>query len=388
MWLSRWWNQLPREVRLATTSLCIALLPQVDAVNFQSAPSPNIDISNLGSVALAGNFDAVSLYNYVGQNEVGLSSNGSQSVLARFPDGGFANLGRADASILAMCSFQNQMVVAGNFTSLAGQASTGAALYDGNSGSVTPLPGLNGQVNALLCQDGTVYFGGLFAGGNATNAISWTTGWTNLPFAGFDGPVNAIQALPNGHIVYGGSFTGIGNGSITSHAPSNAQTVNIGSANITSFPNTTTHPGMSDPRNIICRTNEQSGSDWLLADDQAGFWRADFGFPFTPTKLRLFNSQTPGYGTQNWRYTFYPNSGIANFTYYTSDGEQTCDAECPLPNNNSTYQDFYFVNPIEMSGLRIDISSWYGNGGGLGGIELFQDGKVPPKTHMYHVNVP
>lgn len=371
MRLSGWWSQLPIEV---LTSLCI-LLPQVGAINFPAAPVANLDISSLGNVALAGNFDSISLYQYLGQDEDGLSSNGSQSILGRFPDGGFAELARADAAIMDMCPFQNQLVVAGNFTSIAGQPVTGAALFDPNTKAVTPLPGLNGQVNTLLCQSNTVYFGGQFQGGNSTNAISWVTNWTNLPFAGFNGPVNAIKALPNGHIVYGGSFTGIGNGSVAKPKTPDAQTVNVGAANISSYPNTTTHAGLDNPKNIICRTDASSGSDWLLADNTPGFWDASFGFAFTPTKLRLFNAQTPGYGTRTWRYTFYPNSGIANFSYYDNNGGlQHCDSQCPLVNNN-TYQDFYFVNPIEMYGIRIDISAWYGNGGGLGGIELFQDRK-------------
>jgi hypothetical protein len=37
------------------------------------------------------------------------------------------------------------------------------------------------------------------------------------------------------------------------------------------------------------------------------------------------------------------------------------------------YQDFHFVNVIGMNGFQIDISAWYGSGGGLDGIELFEN---------------
>ena len=102
MWLSRWWNKLPVEVKLLT-SLCI--LPTATAINFPSAPPSNLDISTLGSVALAGNFDSISLYNYLGQDEDGLSTNGSQSIYGRYNNGGFGELMRTDGTIFDMCTY-------------------------------------------------------------------------------------------------------------------------------------------------------------------------------------------------------------------------------------------------------------------------------------------
>ena len=59
--------------------------------------------------------------------------------------------------------------------------------------------------------------------------------------------------------------------------------------------------------------------------------------------------------------------------YYDADGNnQTCSARCPLA-HNATGQDFHFDPPVGMNSFRIRIVDWYGSGGGLSGIELYQD---------------
>ncbi|KAE9381733.1 hypothetical protein N431DRAFT_12408 [Stipitochalara longipes BDJ] len=373
----------PPLLRLVILLTHLTLFTQ--AITFDPVPSANLNLDNLGRVGLAGDFSGISLYQFEGQNENGFSTNGSQSVLARFPNGGFATLASADAGIQAMCSFIMQngamagVVVGGNFTSLGGIESQGAALFNQNTSAITPLTGLSGQVSALLCDEdtNTVYVGGSFKGANSTNAIAWvgTAGWTNLPFAGFNGPVTSITKASNGHIIFGGSFTGLGNA--TGPSLPDQQIINISGGNITSGSSTSTS-GFSDPRNIVCKTSgtDGAGNTWLLSDNTPGFWKASFGFGFEPTKLRLWNTHQDGRGTQTWRYTAFPIDGIMNFTYIDPATGQnaSCTSECPLSSNSSIkYQDFHFVNVIGMNGFQIDISAWYGAGGGLDGIELFED---------------
>lgn len=363
----------------------MSLVQFSQAVVFNPVPSPNLDLSSLGGVGLVGDFDGISLYQFEGQNENGFNTNGSQSILSRFPNGGFATLASADAGIQAMCSFVMHdgtmagVVVGGNFTSLGGMESPGAAMFNPNTSAIVPLTGLSGQVSALLCDEdtNTVYVGGNFRGANSTNAIAWvgTAGWTNLPFAGFNGPVTSISKASNGHIIFGGSFTGLGNA--TGPRLPDQQIINISGANLTTGSSTTTD-GFSDPKNIVCKASgaDGPGNTWLLADKTPGFWDAAFGFGFEPTKLRLWNTQQDGRGTKTWRYTAHPIDGIMNFTYIEPGTGQnaSCSSECPLSSNSSVqFQDFHFVNVIGMSGFRIDISDWYGNGGGLDGIELFED---------------
>ena len=381
-WLDPSAGDLPSLPCLLLTFASISLASSFTPV---PVPSPNLDLSHLGRVGLAGDFDGISFYQYEGQNENGFSTNGSQSVLWQFPSGGFASLAGADASIQAMCSFVMHdgtmagVVVAGSFTSLGGVESQGVAMFNPNSSSIVPLTGLSGQINALYCDEdtNTVYVGGSFKGANSTNALAWvgTAGWTNLPFAGFNGPVTSISKASNGHIIFGGLFTALGNSS----GPSlpDQQIINISGANITSGSSATT-TGFSNPSNIVCKTSgsDGTGNSWLLADNTPGFWKAEFGFGFQPTKLRLWNTHQDSRGTKTWRYTALPINGIMNFTYIDPMTGQnaSCSSECPLSDDTSVkYQDFHFVNVIGMNAFQFDISNWYGSGGGLDGIELFEN---------------
>jgi hypothetical protein len=361
------------------------LAPQITtAINFTPAPQPNIDLSQLGRVALAGDFTGISLYQFEEQNEQPFSTNGSEALLARMPNGAFAPIVKTDATIRTMCSFINQgamagVVMGGNFTSLGNMQSTAIALFNPNTSQITPLSGLSGEVNSILCDPGssTVYVGGSFVGANSTNAIAWvgTQGWTNLPFAGFNGPVTSITKASNGRIIFGGSFTGLGNTSTPSKP--DGQIINLSSATITAGSSTGAQ-GFSDPKNILCKTGgaDGAGNTWLVRDQSPGFWQASFGFGFRPTKLRLWNTHQDGRGTKTWRFTALPIKGIMNFTYIdpVTNRNASCTSECPLSDDPSLpFQDFHFVNVIGMNEFRIDISDWYGNGAGLNGIELFED---------------
>lgn len=367
--------------------LAVALVPLVRGAAYTPVQLPELDLSDIGRVALTGDFDSISLYSYQQQTENAFSTNGTQSLIAQLPNGDFADTANADGYIKALCPFTMRdgtlagVIVGGNFTSLGGIEAQGVALYDTTSGKITPLPGLTGQVNALLCdQDtNTVYAGGAFKGGNSTNAIAWVgmSGWANLPFEGFNGPVNSIVKGPNNTIIFGGSFTGLGN--TTTPTKKNQQAINISSANITTSANSS-QAGFDNPQNIICKTSGQDGpgNTWLLPDNSPGFWRADMNFGYEPMLLRLRNTHVQGRGTKTFRFTAHPIDGIMNFTYTDPvTGEDAfCDARCPLSDDPKLpYQDFHFYNTVGMNAFQIDISDWYGEGAGLDGIELMQDGE-------------
>lgn len=368
------------------------LLPSTQGVAFDPVPPPNLNLDQLGRVALTGNFDSISLYSYRQQSENAFSNNGSQALITQLPNGDFTPAATADAYIKTMCPFVMNagqlagVVVGGNFTSLGGTEAQGVAMYDPNTSSITPLPGLLGQVSAVYCdQDtNTVYVGGDFKGADSTNAIGWVgmSGWANLPFAGFNGPVDSITKAPNGNIIFGGTFTGLGNNTAVPQKK-DQQIINLVSAKISSD-STTDAAGFDDPKNIICNTagTDGPGSTWLLEDKTPGFWRADLNFGFQPTRLRLWNTRQDGRGTKTFRFTAFPINGIMNLTYIdpVTNKKTACDASgarCPLSNNASLeYQDFTFVDRVGMSAFQIDISDWYGDGAGLTGIELVQDGNL------------
>jgi len=358
-----------------------ALAPSLSqAFEFSKAPSPNLDFSNLGRIGVAGDFNGISLYEYEGQNGRPPPSNGSESLLGMLPNGALTSVVSTDASIRAMCTFKlsngelQGVVIGGNFTSLDGTQSTAVALYDPESGDVSPLDGLEGEVNALYCDNeaDTVYVGGNFRGADSTNAIAWyaNDGWTNLPFAGFNGPVEAISKASNGHIIFGGTFTGLGNASAPSEPDS--QIINLSTANITAINSADSN---GNPKNIVCSADSERGT-WLVQDNTPGFWDAVFGYGFEPTKLRLWNAHQDGRGTKTFRMLAFPIDGIMNLTYIdpASGDNRTCTSECPLSDDPAVeFQDFHFVNKVGMNRFQIAISEWYGAGAGLRGIELFQD---------------
>jgi len=375
----------PLSHAISLAALASIPIPTAQAINFTPV-STNVDLSALGSVGIAGDFTGVSLYQYEEQSERPFSANGSQSLVARLPNGVFASVVDTDASIMAMCSYvlnngsMSGVVLGGNFTSLGGMQSTAIALFNPNTSQITPLSGLSGQVNAVLCDSGRnqVFVGGNFKGSTSTNAIAWTSGsgWTNLPFSGFNGPVTSITKAPNGHIIFGGRFTGLGNASIPT-TQRDGQVINLSSATVTSGSSTST-AGFGDPKNIVCKTDgkDGAGNTWLLQDNTPGFWQASFDYGFQPTKIRLRNTHQGGRGTRTWRFTALPINGIMNFTYIdpASGQNRSCTNQCPLSDDSKVqFQDFFFVNVIGMNSFRVDVSDWYGAGGGLNGIELFSN---------------
>lgn len=379
MKLSRWATRGNFSMSSSWVLALTSLASFTRAITFNSIPDANLDTSQLGRIGIAGDFSGISFYQYEGQTEQPFNSNGSSQLLTRLPNGVFTSILEADASIQTMCQFQGQVIIGGNFTSLGGVQSPGIASLDPNTFQVTKIANLSGQVNSLLCDDaaGKVYVGGSFRAADSTNAVTWLASktWASLPFAGFNGPVNSITKAPSGHVIFGGSFTGLGNTS----APStpDGQVINLSTATIEADQGTSA-AGFSDPKNIVCKTGgiDGSGNTWLLQDNTPGAWRATFNYGFEPTKLRLWNTHQDGRGTRTWRFTAQPINGIMNFTYIDPATNQnlTCTSECPLSDDPTVkFQDFHFVNHVGMNAFRFDVSAWYGNGGGLDGIELFQD---------------
>lgn len=371
----------------AGLSTLLVNLPTVHGLTFDAVSLPELDLSSLGRVTITGNFDGVSLYEYEAQSEI--TRRRGSSILTPLPNGILTNLSSADAQIRDMCAFTKKdgsfvgVFVGGNFTSLGGVESPGAAIFNPNTSQVTPLPGLEGSVSAVLCDRATnrVYVGGSFSHDHTSNALAWTpdNGWTVLPFDGLNGPVNSILKADDGHIIFGGSFDALGNTTSQSSSSSRhnrLQILNLQDATITSDA-ATPMSGYSDPRNIICSTSGKAtkGNTYLLHDYAPGFWRAELGFTFNPTKVRLYNTHLDGRGTKDFLFRALPDNGIMNLTYTDESGNKAyCDQSCPLSSSTKEkYRDFTLVNAVGMEGFQIEILDWYGQGAGLNGIEVFQE---------------
>ncbi|PYI30403.1 cellular morphogenesis protein [Aspergillus indologenus CBS 114.80] len=354
------------------------------ALTFQSISEPELDLSPLGHIALTGDFDALTYYQYTAQTNTTTGDNDAQALLTPLPNGILTTLSTSNADIRAMCPFTQEdgtfsgIFVGGNFTSLGGVKSEGVALYHPSTNQVTSLSGLSGSVSALLCDQDTnsVYVGGNFTYYNTSNAVAWvgTSGWSNLTFGGFNGPVSSILKDSDGNIVFGGYFDGIGN---STSSKKGEQVINLQNATITSDANSTTS-GFVDPRNIVCQSSGEDGAGktWLLDDYSPGYWRADMQFEYTPTKLRLYNTHYEGRGTKTFLFRRLPDNGIMNLTYTDPDTGNAiyCDQSCSLSSNaTEKYREFTFVNHAAMSGFEIEILNWYGKGAGLNGIELLED---------------
>lgn len=376
----------------------------VNTLSFTSVSEPELDLSSLGQVTFVGNFDSASLYSYTLQSNTAAAAaaaggGGSQQAISvPLPNGVLTDFSTADSNILALCTLTDKhgrnptIFAGGNFTSFGGVQSQGAALVDPNSGKVTALPGITGSVAAVLCDEETnsVYVGGDFshADSNSSNALVWSGnhggGWVDLSFGGFDGPVSSILKVNGSDIIFGGSFGRVLNATPTHHTP--PQFVNIQNATVSSD-SSSPLPGFNDPRNVICQTSNQDGpgKTWLLSDNSPGFWRAEMAFGFRPVKIRIYNTHYEGRGTKSFLLRALPDNGIMNLTYTdaSSGGRDSfCDSMCPLPQDpREPYREFRLVNRIGMAGFQLEILQWYGSGGGLNGVEIFDDGKQHAKRY-------
>ncbi|KAJ6282783.1 cortical protein marker for cell polarity-domain-containing protein [Bipolaris maydis] len=371
-------------VRTGAGKLALSLLlaSPTTAITFNTVPAPPLSLGDLGRIAFTGDFDSISLYQYQGQSQQYPGRNGA--LLSRYPNGVFATINVTDADIKAMCTLPingtERVVFAGNFTGVGNMPTPGGiALLDPTTGNVQALEGLSGSVNALYCdqQGGRVYVGGSLSGANSTNALVWKDGWEDLSFHGFNGPIHSIARASNGNIVFGGEFNGLGGNASTVSSKNNTQVIPVSNARISAQTSSGIN-GFTDPNNIACKTDyttQGTGSTWLMADRANGFWKAEFGFGFEPTSMKLYNTDFDGRGTKTFHFTALPLGGILNLTYTDPQTGQKafCDLRCPLPEGNTTAQDFTFVNVVGMNAFRIDITDHYGAGAGLNGIELFQD---------------
>ena len=199
---------------------------------------PSIDFTSFGTVGLAGDFAGISLYQFTGQNPTSQQGTGDgDGVYIQLPNGALGLLGRATGTVSSLCALDSGLFVGGNFSSINGVNASNIAAWNFTSLEFEKLNDRDilGSVGALYCDrtGNQVYVGGDFQSGGSNNAIVWNASaghWQDLPFGGFDGPINTIQQGDSGTILFGGTFDALGNGTLG--GLSDRQVVNLVTANV------------------------------------------------------------------------------------------------------------------------------------------------------------
>jgi len=417
-----------------TTSLLLSTSTSVLAA---SSSFPKIDFSSLGTVAVVGSFDGLSLYDP--SNPPSSFDASRSTILARRTDGTLTKVGETDqgGSIETICqSKEGWLYIGGNFTRVGQVEARNIARYRVEERKWEALGnGLEGQVRVLACEGETVYAGGEFDSsidGGGPNVAAWSTtgqNWVDLPFYGFDGAVETIQPSQDGQSVFfGGSFsTSFSNGSTTltpgsSSSSSSAINPNAAGNLIPSLGSslspislnqsdywaspTTYTSGFGRPEYVFCPKREDGvGSSWLLIDGAVGFYIVRLYRELNVRGIRLGNTFFEGRGTRNFSYVLLalssllsqsfltdppffrgcrlvsiPDNQVLELTYATdlsdpSAGTATCSDNCILAHNSSIpYQDFLFPEGTTMTGFQLNVNGWYGAGGGLHLIQLLSEG--------------
>ncbi|KAL1918997.1 uncharacterized protein VTP21DRAFT_2378 [Calcarisporiella thermophila] len=382
-------NLLLRFTGFLAFTFCRSIFPILAAANY--TPATNIDLSGFEQLGIAGFYSGISIYKNPRQL---INIDPTVASLILQTDDGFESISTSSGpgAINALCSLPRQdgntdLYIGGNFSTLGNVPVNNIARIDTSNLQVFALSsGLDGPVYALHCDQrtGSVYIGGAFKGPiGAVNGVNSSFGgnvalwqndiWAPLPFKGFNGPVQYITANPNSNtILFGGLFEGTLNGQFSSSQQS--QPVNLQSATITGG-NSADLTGFSDPNNVVCSSGDNTNQgSWLLRDGVPGVWRAEFPYKITPSQFRLRNSNVTGKGTKSFRILARPTNTIFNLTYIDPISRQVrhCTDPCELTPDSTIWQEFTVVNPESVQGIELDIESWFGTGGGLSGIEIYQ----------------
>lgn len=299
-------------------------------------------------------------------------------------------------------------------------------IFNINNATVTEFNGwkdeVDGNIESIFYDydENIIYIGGSISFNNTYGAIQYdyeSEQILSLPFGGFgeDSIVSSIIKYEDSdNIIFGGSFTTIGYPdflNVTYDAEETNYTIIQNSSNLIDISqkidilsSDTAATAGDNYKNVICPTTEDNG--WKLPNNQLGSWSAVLQNEIIPSKIRLYNSQSGTDGVKSFRVITYPANGIMNMTYVDPNDLQVkyCDAFCPLylpsdvgsllsksnitddqyytfTNNNQTvlqltnqFQDFAFVNSIDVTSFTVEIVEYYGDYAELLGIELSSQG--------------
>ncbi|KAI9323395.1 cortical protein marker for cell polarity-domain-containing protein [Dichotomocladium elegans] len=376
--------------RRRTSSLFLITL--LSFVNAELVSLPTIRNDAVGQLGFAGDYAGISQYKDTRQFE-SINTNSSSPVvvgsIVMQKDGTFELVASADGDITATCvDANNNVYLGGSFNQLNNTPFNYITRFDPVSSTLFSLgQGLDGPVEALLCDNDVVYVGGDFVApiGVANTTFASYTGhaaiwfqsnnsWGPVPWSGFNGPVYTITRNPaTNTILFGGRFDSTGDG--VYYNPNSSQAMNMGAPTAVSAGNSALSGKNSDPGSIVCQNNGSENEPWLLQDGVPGYWDAEFGYNIQPSLFRISNAHIDGRGTNTFSIIALGSNEYFTLSYIDPTTQQTvtCTTDCVLSNDTSiAYQDFTVVDPIPAHGIRIQIDTWYGLGGGLSNVQIFQ----------------
>ncbi|ODV94309.1 hypothetical protein PACTADRAFT_51166 [Pachysolen tannophilus NRRL Y-2460] len=413
-----------------------------DVYNFSQVEQPEISYSSFNNrLTVLGDFDSVSFYDYVGQSNISSSeTNGSNYLYVINSQDQFQPLYEVEGDIEFFYKIEDDSILMTGDFSIENLSSP--LLFNTTTNNLTSIKdwssNVTGTIKTVFYDDyyKLIYFGGDLIYNDEIYGVAiydWTDEkFVNSPFKGFNenATINTIIKVEDyenteyGSIIFGGFFYSLGDEDLLIHTfweseselnetgsyinktntTVTADPENLVSLKFATISTVNTDSSSSDASTgIICPGNEDT---WLLADDNLGSWTATLPFEVTPSKLRIYNSQSDGTGVQSFRVITSPSDGIMNLTYIDPNTEKFvyCDAYCPLLNStyledlvesngisfyavNNTrnegtlgfgknYQEYEFVNELSIDKFTIQIMEYYGSQAGLSGVELYQYGVV------------
>lgn len=400
-------------------SLCFSLASQLENLKNKYGVV-DIDIPHLefadDSLKLFGDFDALTFPQYEGQENFSgkITDDTDSRGIVYYSNDTFIKLinGSSDTYVENIVPFDSDCFILGGSGQLMGYELDKQLLYNLSDLSLRPIfENSLTTVNSILEDYPLVYFGGNFTFSNGSAVGNSVVVWNSsvnttslLPFGGFgeQSVVNSIIKLDPDNILFVGKFDKLDNQSmlsINSSQSNNTETIEVNQIVPLQMATwNTDSTGSFDSSSFICPDSQKTA--WSVPST-TGSLECSLPYEVFPKKLRIYNSPEENSGISLFRIITKPSNGIMNMTYVDpSSGELShCDAFCPLldrdsleaaaANSNSTkvvridnnltdvqwsndYQDFAFVNEIEVTDIQFLALSSYGNAVGLSSFELYQ----------------
>ncbi|KAK4517550.1 uncharacterized protein ATC70_000890 [Mucor velutinosus] len=347
---------------------------------------PNINFDPLGKLGISGSYNGISLYTDTEQLTQIPSSTSSVVALSNDILKLIAS-SNVNGIIFDACILSNTLYIAGNFSTLKGHSVNNIASIDLSNNQIKPLKyGLDGPVYSVYCDatQNQVYVGGAFIAPVDTSMIKYSDSlsqfgggvaiwknqqWSGLPWKGVNGPVYSI-AKTSTSILFAGQFNASTDGQ-PYHAPA-TQPISLSSSGVSA---TNTASNSAAPGSIIC-ADAANTKPWILSDGINGTWQTTFlDYSVNPVLIRISNSRLENHQTNQFSIRSLVDATIYQLSYLDPDTNltKTCSTNCSLSKNtNVLYQDFRITNISLTNGIAIDIHSWYGVGGGLASVKVFQ----------------